>query len=129
MTDLETTRGSESCQVAEYACSVEETSKKGEKPKEEDDFDGCIVPLITFFAIPYAALFPLFWVPFAFTPLGFPIYSLYVWPFCVLEWLLSLLAARKRLANRSFYYFIAVSTVLCVLVETVLTFYLSYPDL
>lgn len=116
-------------QEAEYAAPVAETSKSEQARKEEDDFEGCIVPLINFMAIPYATLYPLFWVPFAFTAIGFPVYSLYVWPFCVLAWLLSLIVAHRYLKGRPFDYYIAVSTLLCVLVETVLTFYLSYPDL
>lgn len=96
---------------------------------KENDFDGCVIPLINFFTVPYAALYPLFWVPFLFSPLGFPVYCLYVWPICVLIWVLSLIVAHKHMVDRHFSYFIALSTILCVIVETALTFYLSFPDL
>lgn len=104
-------------------------SEQIENEEEKDGFDNYIIPLVTVYAVPYAALFPLFWIPFTFTPIGFPVYSLYAWPFCVLVWLLSLIVARKYLEKQSYVRFIAVSAVACVLVQTIITFYFSYPNL
>lgn len=100
-----------------------------EEEKDKNDFDNYLIPLLTLFAVPYAALFPLFWIPFTFTQIGFLVYSLYVWPFCMLAWLLSLIVVHKHLEKRSYNRFIAVSAVACVLIQTILIFYYSYPDL
>ena len=129
MNSLEEKPETEYDQVTECNDPIEDSQISNKESKEDNGFEGCIIPMITFFAMPYAALYPLFWVPFAFTTIGFPVYCLYVWPFCVLIWLLSLLTAHKYLEEKSFDHFIAVSSVLCVLIQTVLTFYLSYPDL
>lgn len=94
-----------------------------------DDLDDLVIPVVTYSAVPYAALFPLFWIPFAFTKIGFPVYSLYVWPICVLVWLIVLIVAHNHLGKKAFERFVAISAVACIFVQIVLTFYLSYPDL
>lgn len=107
-----------------------ETAEKPTVPYVEDrDIDGCVVPLTMIVVVPYAALYPLFWVPFAFTKIGFPVYSLYVWPVCLFAWLASLIVARKYLNERDFFRFLVLASVFSVLIQTVLTFWLSYPDL
>lgn len=102
---------------------------ENEQESERNNFDNYIIPLVTVFAVPYAALFPLFWIPFTFTQIGFPVYSLYAWPFCMLVWLLSLIVVHKYLEKQGYERFIAVSAVTCVLVQTVLIFYYSFHDL
>lgn len=115
--------------VTKKADSETVPKKRRKYYRNENDLDGCIFPLMYFFVTPYAVLFPLFWVPFAFTEIGFPVYSLYVWPFCLLIWVLSMLAAKKCLSEKHFDYFTAVSTIVCALVQTILTFYYSYSNL
>ncbi len=110
--------------------SLEQPQHEHPTPEVDDnEFDGCIIPLITFFTVPLSALYPLWWFPFIFSKIGFPIYSLYVWPFCAIAWLLSLIMAHKRLGERAFTRFIAISSLVCLVVLNVLTFYFSFPDL
>lgn len=97
--------------------------------EEKNDFDDCILPFISFIATIYAVLFPLFWIPFTFTKIGFPVFLLYVWPFCILAWVVSLIVAQRYMQKRGFERFIAISALTCIIVQTVLIFYLSYPDL
>lgn len=97
--------------------------------EEKNDFDDCILPFISFIATIYAVLFPLFWIPFTFTKIGFPVFLLYVWPFCILAWIISLIVAQRYMQKRGFERFIVISALICIIVQTVLIFYFSYPDL
>lgn len=78
MNSLEEKPETEYDQVTECNDPIEDSQISNKESKEDNGFEGCIIPMITFFAMPYAALYPLFWVPFAFTTIGFPVYCLYV---------------------------------------------------
>lgn len=103
--------------------------KLSDVKKEEDLMNGCFVPFMLFVGVIFALLYPIVWTPFAFTRMGFPIDSLYVWPPCVLVWILLSVFTYRHVGKNAFIWYMLISSWTCLTIETFLTFHFALPPL